>query len=99
MPRRDVATDNDSCPECGARFIAAPCRLCKGTGQFLLLFKCRDCGGAGKKLVCPNFLSHLRAQSGSQTSSPKRPPINDEDREASASSMVRLSRDFSASLG
>jgi RecJ-like exonuclease len=72
MPRHG-AKDNDCCPECGARFIAAPCRLCKGTGQSLLLFKCRGCGGTGKKMVCPNFLSHLRAQSGSQTSSPKRP--------------------------
>ena len=61
MPRPDVARDSDSCPECRARFIAAPCRLCKGTGQSLLFFRCKDCGGTGKKTVCPNFLSHLRA--------------------------------------
>jgi DnaJ-class molecular chaperone len=67
MPRLDVATDSDSCPECGARFIVAPCRSCKGKGQTLLFLKCKDCGGIGKKMVCPNFLSHLRAQSGSQT--------------------------------
>jgi RecJ-like exonuclease len=61
MPRRDVAMDSDSCPECGSRFIVMPCRLCKGTGQSLLFLKCKECGGAGKKMVCPNFLSHLRA--------------------------------------
>jgi RecJ-like exonuclease len=61
MPRRDVATDTDSCPECGSRFIVAPCRLCKGTGQSLLFMKCKECGGAGKKMVSRNFLSHLRA--------------------------------------
>jgi RecJ-like exonuclease len=75
MPRPDVARDSDSCPECRARFIAAPCRLCKGTGQSLLFFRCKDCGGTGKKTVCPNFLSHLRAQSGSQPPSPKRHAI------------------------
>ena len=57
VPRRDV--DSGSCPKCGTRFIAAPCRWCKGTGQSLLSFKCRDCGGTGKEMVCPNFLSHL----------------------------------------
>jgi RecJ-like exonuclease len=72
MPMRDVARDSDSCRECGARFITAPCRLCKGTGQSLLFFKCRECGGAGKKMVCPNFLSHLRTESGSQTLLPNR---------------------------
>jgi uncharacterized protein with PIN domain len=25
MPRRHVARDRDSCPECGARLITAPC--------------------------------------------------------------------------
>jgi RecJ-like exonuclease len=90
MPRLDVATDSVSCPECGARFIVAPCRSCNGKGQTLLFLKCKDCGGIGKKMLCPNFLSHLRAQSGSQTSSPKRHPINDGDTEAAASSSVPL---------
>ena len=57
MPRFDVATDTDSCPDCGARFIVAPCRSCKGKGQTLLFLKCKDCDGIGKKMVCPNFLS------------------------------------------
>jgi DnaJ-class molecular chaperone len=90
MPRFDVATDTDSCPDCGARFIVAPCRSCKGKGQTLLFLKCKDCDGIGKKMVCPNFLSHLRAQPGSQT--PKRHPINDGDTEAAASSSVPLRR-------
>ena len=64
MPRRDAAMGSDSCPECGSRLIVAPCRLCKGTGQLLFVLKCKECGGTGKKVVCPNFLSHLRAQSG-----------------------------------
>lgn len=60
MPmRHDIAKDSGSCPKCGTRFIAAPCRWRKGTGQSPLFFKCRDCGGTGKKMVCPNFLSHL----------------------------------------
>jgi hypothetical protein len=67
---RHVDRESDSCPECGARFITAPCRLCNGTGQSLLLFKCRGCRGTGQKMVCPNFLSHLRAQSRPQTSLP-----------------------------
>jgi RecJ-like exonuclease len=74
MPRFDVATDTDSCPECGARFIVAPCRSCKGKGQTRLFLKCKDCDGIGKKMVCPNFLSHLRAQPGSQTSFAKTSP-------------------------
>jgi hypothetical protein len=39
MRRFDVATDSDSCPECGARFMVAPCRSCKGKGQTLLFFE------------------------------------------------------------
>jgi len=74
MPRFDVATNTDSCPECGAPFIVAPCRSCKGKGQTLLFLKCKDCDGMGKKTVCPNFLSHLRSQSGSQTSFAKTSP-------------------------
>src|SRR2546430_14437151 len=50
MPRHNVATDTDSCPECGSRFIVAPCRLCKGTGQSLLFLKCKNCAGTGKKM-------------------------------------------------
>jgi hypothetical protein len=38
MQKRHVASNGDSCPECGARFITAPCRSCNGTGQSLLLF-------------------------------------------------------------
>ena len=67
MPTRDVAMDSDSCPECGSRFIVMPCRSCKGTGQSVLFLKCKECGGAGKKMVCRNFLSHLRAPYASQT--------------------------------
>jgi len=37
MPRRDAATHKECCPECGARVFAAPCRLCKGTGQSIVL--------------------------------------------------------------
>jgi hypothetical protein len=48
-------------PECGARFITGPCRLCNGTGQSLLFIKCRSCCGTGQKMVCPNFLSHAVA--------------------------------------
>ena len=65
MRRHDVPTDSDSCRKCGSPFIVAPCRLCKGTGQSLLFLKCKNCVGTGKKIVCPNFLSHLRAQSAS----------------------------------
>jgi XFP-like protein len=50
MRRFDVATDSDSCPECGARFMVAPCRSCKGKGQTLLFLKCKDCGVAA--LAC-----------------------------------------------
>jgi RecJ-like exonuclease len=96
MPRRDAATHKECYPECGARVFAAPCRLCKGTGQLLLFFKCRDCRGAGKKLMCPNFLAHLRAQFRFETSSPK---DRGENRETAASSMVPWSRDFSACSG
>ena len=88
MPRFDVATDTHSCPECGARFIVAPCRSCKGKGQGLLFLKCKECDATGKKTVCPNFLSHLRAQPGSQTSSPKRHPINDGNTRAAATRRV-----------
>jgi len=51
-----------SCPDCGTRVIAAPCRTCSGTGRSLGLFRCRGCNGEGEKTVCPNFLTHMRAQ-------------------------------------
>jgi hypothetical protein len=66
--------------------ITAPCRSCNGTGQSLLLFKCRAGRGTGKKTVCPNFLSHLRAQAAPQSSLPNHRDIdamrNDGDTEA-----------------
>jgi hypothetical protein len=77
MQRRHLAKDSDFCLDCGARFITAPCRSCNGTGHLLLLFKCRDCRGTGKKAVCPNFLSHLRAQPG-----PERSLANNRDTDA-----------------
>jgi len=49
MRRFDAAKDTDSCPECGARFIVAPCRSCKGKGRTLLFLKCKECDGTGKR--------------------------------------------------
>jgi hypothetical protein len=76
MPTRDGVGSADSCPQCGTRLISAPCRRCNGTARFLMFFKCRACGGTGEKAVCPNFLSHMRANFNSPAAfqSPSRAP-------------------------
>src|SRR5262252_2614225 len=91
MPRFDVATNTDSCPECGAPFIVAPCRSCKGKGQTLWFLKCKDCDGIGKKRCARiSFLSYV-PNLDRRLLSPKRHPINDGDT-GPASSSVPLRR-------
>jgi hypothetical protein len=41
-----------------------------------MFLKCRACGGTGEKAVCPNFLSHMRANFNSRAAfqTPSRAP-------------------------
>jgi hypothetical protein len=56
----NAAREGDPCPMCGTKLRSMQCGACHGTGTSELFIKrdCKNCGGTGKPMGCPNFFSH-----------------------------------------
>jgi hypothetical protein len=52
-----AAREGDPCPKCGTKLSSVLCAPCYGTGRSGKR-ACKNCGGSGVKIGCPNFRAH-----------------------------------------
>ena len=52
-----AAREGDPCAKCGTKLSSVLCAPCYGTGRSGKR-ACKNCGGSGVKIGCPNFRAH-----------------------------------------